>query len=223
MVAAMDEAVGTVVAAVERAGARKDTLFVFSSDNGGPQPGRVTDNGRYRAGKATLYEGGVRVAAFATWDGHIPAGSVVTEPIHMVDWYPTLLNLCGASRDQPLPVDGLDVWPTVTRGKPSPHDAILLNTTPRTGALRAGDWKIVVKRGDDNLDDPNAGAIGKESVELFNLKDDPYERTNLAALEPRKVEELRQKLAAFAAQAVPPKARPRPKGFVAPEVWGEAE
>src|SRR4051812_40468509 len=130
MLAALDEAVGTVVAAVERAGVRQDTLFVFSSDNGGPAPGRVTDNGKYRAGKGTLYEGGVRVAAFATWDGRIPAGSTVTEPIHMVDWYPTLLKLCGASGEQPLPVDGLDVWPTLTEGRRSPHDAILLNTTP---------------------------------------------------------------------------------------------
>jgi arylsulfatase A-like enzyme len=222
MLAAMDEAVGTVVAAVERAGVRQDTLFVFSSDNGGPAPGRVTDNGKNRAGKGTLYEGGVRVAAFATWDGHIPAGSTVTEPIHMVDWYPTLLKLCGASPEQPLPVDGLDVWPTLTRGKPSPHDAILLNTTPRTGAVRAGDWKLVVRHGDDDPDDPRAGEVGEQSIELFNLKDDPYELKNLADREPRKVEELRRTLAAYARQAVPPKSRPRPKGFVAPRVWGEA-
>ena len=52
----------------------KNTLFVFSSDNGGPQPGVVTDNGKFRAGKGTLYEGGVRVAAFATWDGQDQAG-----------------------------------------------------------------------------------------------------------------------------------------------------
>jgi arylsulfatase A-like enzyme len=223
MLAALDEAVGTVVAAVERAGVRKDTLFVFSSDNGGPAPGRVTDNGKYRAGKGTLYEGGVRVAALATWDGHIPAGSTVTAPMHMVDWYPTLLNLCGASREQPLPVDGLDVWPTITQGKPSPHDVILLNTTPRTGAVRAGDWKLVVKHGDDDPDDPGAGTPGEASVELFNLKDDPSERTNLAAREPRKLEELRQALDTYAAQAVPPKSRPRPNGFVAPRVWGEAD
>src|SRR5206468_1018815 len=92
MVAAMDEAVGQVVAAVEKAGVRGNTLFVFSSDNGGPAPGRVTSNGKFRAGKGTLYEGGVRVAAFATWDGKIKPGSVVREPLHVVDWYPTLLK-----------------------------------------------------------------------------------------------------------------------------------
>lgn len=226
MLAAMDEAVGQIVAAVEKAGVRKDTLFVFSSDNGGPQPGVVTDNGKWRAGKGTLYEGGVRVAAFATWDGKIKAGSTVAEPLHVVDWYPTLLKLCGATAEQKLPVDGRDIWPTLTEGKPSPHDAILLNTTPNTGAVRAGDWKLVLKNGADDPDgeqtkQPKTPA--KASVELFNLKDDPYEKTNLADRHADKVKELRGTLAGFAKQAVAPKARPKPAGFVTPKVWGEKE
>ncbi len=92
MVAAMDEAVGQIVAAIDETGRRKNTLFIFSSDNGGPAPGKVTDNGPLRAGKATLYEGGVRVCAFIAWEGHIKPG-IVDEPLHMVDWYPTLLKL----------------------------------------------------------------------------------------------------------------------------------
>jgi arylsulfatase A-like enzyme len=221
MLAALDEAVGTIVEAVEKAGVRRNTLFVFSSDNGGPAPGRVTDNGKYRAGKGTLYEGGVRVAAFATWDGQIPAGSTVTEPIHMVDWYPTLLKLCGTSGTQAMPVDGLDIWPTLTQGRPSPHEAILLNTTPRTGAVRVGDWKLVVNHGDEDPDEPAPAEAGQGSVELFNLRDDPFEKTNLAGREPRKRQELEAILASFARQAVPPRAKPRPPGFVAPKVWGE--
>src|SRR5207253_2403836 len=102
------------------------------------QPGVVTDNGKYRAGKGTLYEGGVRVAACVSWDGHIEAGGTVIEPMHMVDWYPTLLKLNGAKHVQKLPLDGLDIGPTLTQGKPSPHDAILLNTTPNVGAIRMG-------------------------------------------------------------------------------------
>src|SRR5581483_1268121 len=177
MLAALDEAVGEIVAAVEKAGVRQNTLFIFSSDNGGPQPGKVTDNGKYRAGKGTLYEGGVRVAACATWDGHIKAGSTITEPLHMVDWYPTLLKLAGSKLDQKLSLDGKDVWPTLTEGKPSPHDVILLNTTPNSGAVRAGGWKLVVNGG--GADDPDGGPApkkaGKNSVELFDLKADPYE------------------------------------------------
>jgi arylsulfatase A-like enzyme len=223
MLAAMDEAVGQIVAAVEKAGVRNNTLFVFSSDNGGPQPGVVTDNGKYRAGKGTLYEGGVRVAAFATFDGKIKAGGTITEPMHVADWYPTLVKLCGAKAEQKLPVDGRDVWPMLADGKPSPHDAILLNTTPNNGAVRARDWKLVVKNGQDDPDGGVAKNPGKASVELFNLKDDPFEKTNLAEKNPDRVKELKAILADFAKQAVPPKAKPKPTGFVTPKVWGEKE
>lgn len=221
MLAAMDEAVGQIVAAVDKARVRNQTLFIFSSDNGGPQPGVITDNGKYRGGKGTLYEGGVRAAAFATWDDHITASSTITHPLHIVDWYPTLLKLCGAKAEQRLPVDGLDIWPTLTEGKPSPHEAILLNTTPGGGAVRAGEWKLVVRRGSDDPDDGQAAPTEKDIVELFNLKDDPYEKANLADQNPQKVKELKNTLARFAQQAVPPKARPKSKEFVVPKVWGE--
>jgi arylsulfatase A-like enzyme len=223
MLAAMDEAIGQIVAAVDKAGVRGSTLFIFSSDNGGPQPGVVTDNGKYRAGKGTLYEGGVRVAALAAWEGHIPAGSTVTEPLHIVDWYPTLLKRCGAKAEQELPLDGRDLWPTLTEGKLSPHDAILLNTTPQTGAVRVGDWKLVVRTGAEDIDGGPAKKDAKQSLELFNLKDDPYEKTNLADQKSEKVKELKAVLAEFAKQAVPPQAKPKPKGFVSPKVWGEKD
>jgi arylsulfatase A-like enzyme len=220
MLAAMDEAVGKIVDAVDKAGFRKNTLFIFSSDNGGPAPGKITDNGQYRAGKGTLYEGGVRVCAFAAWEGRIPAGARITAPMHMVDWYPTLLKLAGAKAEQKLPLDGLDIWPCIEKNAPSPHESILLNATPSGGAVRVGDWKLVVKNGDD---DPDGGAVkpGKKSEELFNLKDDPYEKTDLAAKNPDKLKELKVILANYAKQAVPPKSAPKPKGFVSPKVWGE--
>lgn len=226
MLAAMDEAVGKIVAAVEEAGQRGNTLFVFSSDNGGPAPGRVTSNGPLRASKGTLYEGGVRVAACATWDGKIKSGSVVQEPMHMVDWYPTLLKLGGASQEQKLPIDGKDIWPVLTQGKPSPHEDILLNTTPTNGAIRAGNWKLVLNG--NRADDGGEGTAqpakqDKGSVELFNLAEDLAEKTNLAERHPEKVKELRARLDGYAKQALSPKARPKPQGFQSPKVWGEKE
>ncbi|MDB5295253.1 MAG: atsA 16, partial [Phycisphaerales bacterium] len=125
MVTAVDDAVGVIVKAIEDQKLGADTLIVFSSDNGGPQPGRITSNGPFRAGKGTLYEGGVRTCAFATWPGKIKAGSAVDAPLHMVDWYPTLLKLAGAKAEQPLPIDGRDLWPALTAGAPSPHDEIV--------------------------------------------------------------------------------------------------
>ena len=209
MVAAMDEAVGQIVDAVEQAGRRGNTLFVFSSDNGGPAPGRVTDNGPLRAGKGTLYEGGVRVCAFATWDGQIPADSEVDAPLHIVDWYPTLLNLAGASLEQERPVDGCDLWPCLVDGAPTPHDAILHNAAPAKGAIRVGDWKLVLNG--SAPEEPAAGnanrnrRAARDVVELFNIADDPGERQNLAGTQPDRAAELRRRYDAFAADAVAPR------------------
>lgn len=229
MLAAMDEAIGQVVAAVERKGLRNNTLFIFSSDNGGPNPGVVTSNGPLRGSKGTLYEGGVRVAALAAWDGHIKAGSVVDAPLHVVDWYPTLLKLAGAKAEQPLPVDGRDAWPTITQGAPSPHDEILVNAAPTDGAVRVGDWKLIVQSPDAANPEAKAKARARakakarrEPVQLFNLAEDPSEKKNLAAERPEKVAELRARYDALARQAVPPKVAPKPDGFRSPRVWGES-
>jgi arylsulfatase A-like enzyme len=242
MIAAMDEAIGQIVAAIEKQGLRGNTLFIFSSDNGGPSPGVITSNGPLRGAKGTLYEGGTRVPAFATWDGHIPAGAVVSAALHIVDWYPTLLKLAGASLEQKLPLDGRDAWPAIAQGRPSPHDAILLNTSPRNGAIRMGDWKLVLNGNVSEVEGaadetaPAAPKAGKQTKkakqkagkgpatageELFNLAQDPYEKTNLAAQNPEKLRELRTRLDAFAQEAVPPKLAPKAANFKSPKVWGE--
>lgn len=217
MLAALDAAVGQVVAAVETRGLRERTLFIFSSDNGGYAPGRVTDNGPLRAGKGTLYEGGVRAAAFATWDGHIPSGGRVRAPLHMVDWYPTLLKLAGATLDQPLPLDGRDAWPAITEGQPSPHEEILLNATPRSGAIRVDDWKLVLgggptakpkgakKKAGKTATAAKKPATGGQRVELFQLAEDLGERNNLAEQHPDKVQQLTERYRRLAAQAATPR------------------
>ncbi len=244
MVAAMDEAIGQIIAALEQKGLRDNTLIFFCSDNGGPNPGVVTSNGPLRAGKGTVYEGGVRVPAVAVWAGRIKPGSVVEAPLHMVDWYPTLLKLAGVSQTQPLPLDGRDAWPAITQGAPSPHEDILNNITGSGGAVRAGDWKIVVNGQFTDAEESAGGAAapkkkGKKKagakktaaaakvagphVELFNLKSDPYEKTNLAEAEPAKLAEMQARLDAYTRAAVPAKGGgPTPKDYKAPAVWGEA-
>ncbi len=228
MVTAMDEAIGKVVAALQQKRMRGNTLIVFASDNGGPAPGRVTSNGSYRAGKGTLYEGGVRVVALATWQQHIKPGSVVNEPLHMVDWYPTLLKLAGASLDQRLPLDGRDAWATIAEGQPSPHNEILLNAAPASGAILVDQWKLVINGSIATADAQVLPAKrrarqrgGDELVELFNLAEDPGEKQNLAEGNPERVRQLRAAYEAFARQAAPPKIRPKPAGFQSPKVWGE--
>ena len=142
--------------------------------------------------------------ALATWEGRIKPGSVVNAPLHMVDWYPTLLTLAGVSLDQSLPPDGRDAWPAIAHDRPSPHDAILLNATPQAGAIRVGDWKLIVRSpGSNPRDDVHALAGDAKpatsgSVELFNIAEDPYERHDLAAAQPAKIAELRGRYDAFA-------------------------
>jgi arylsulfatase A-like enzyme len=218
MLTAVDQSIGKIIDAIKKAGVRDNTLFIFSSDNGGPAPGKVTDNGKYRGGKGGLYEGGVRVAAAAIWDGHIKAGSTIKEPMHVVDLRPTLDKLCGAKHTGNLPMDGLDIWPTLTTDAPSPHKSILLNTTPSEGAVRMGDWKLIVKQAGPGARKRNR----KPTVELYNLKNDPYEKANVAEKHPEKVKELRRELDRLAAAAAPPKARPKPDSYEAPKIWGEA-
>lgn len=221
MLAAMDEAVGKIVDAVDEAGASKNTLFIFSSDNGGPSPGKITSNGKYRAGKGTLYEGGVRVVAFVTMPGQISASSNVSTPMHIVDLYPTLLKLAGAKMEQSLPLDGMDVWPALAEGKSLPERPILLNTTPRNGAVRVGNWKVVRKNGADDPDDADNSTVAEETIELFDLSADPYETHNLAKENAAKTAELVKTLEGFASQAIPPKSKPKPRNFKTPNVWGE--
>jgi arylsulfatase A-like enzyme len=218
MVAAMDESIGWILAAIDEKGIRQNTLIIFASDNGGDEPGKVASNGSLRDGKFTLYEGGVRVCAAATWQGHIEPGSTVNAPIHMVDWYPTLLKLAGASLDQKLPLDGLDIWPTITAGKPSPHDQILLNAEPKRGAIRVGDWKLII-----NGADPGGTKKSGQLVELFNLAEDPNEKRNLATEQPDRVKALRGRYEALAAEAVPPRNKPMKRGLKVPKIWGEPE
>ncbi len=170
----------------------------------------------------------------ANWPGRIPAGSVVNQPLHVVDWYPTLLKLAGASWQQPLPVDGRDAWKTIASGKPSTHDEILLNATPLAGAIRRGDWKLVLNGTREHNDgkDPATGRVvgwnaeqadAVDRVELFNLAQDPYEKSNLADSQPEKVQELRARLDSYARSAAAPKVAPAVPGFKSPKVWGESD
>jgi arylsulfatase A-like enzyme len=213
MLAAVDEAIGRIEESLKKAGMLENTLIVFSSDNGGPPPG---DNTPLRDFKGTIYEGGTRAAAFATWPGRIPAEQRLRQPMHMVDWYPTLIKLAGGSLEQKLPVDGLDVWPMLTKGAPSPHDAILSVSTqgPTRAAVRMGDWKLIVSGGADadSGEDESATKAKKkgkniagkyEAVALYDLIADPSESKNLAAAHPDRVKAMRARLAELLKDAVP--------------------
>lgn len=148
----------------------------------------------------------MRVCAFVNWPRTISPNATNKEPLHAVDWYPTLLKLARAPTAQKLAPDGLDIWPVLTQGAKSPHDAILLlGTVPGKAAVRMGDWKLLLNASEKNAEEaPADEAKSTGSVELYNLAEDIGERKNLAAERLDKVKELRAKLDALMKNAVPP-------------------
>jgi arylsulfatase A-like enzyme len=204
MVDCLDENVGKVVGALEKKGLRDSTLILFHSDNGGTHnpmfAGQMADvskikipcdNGPYRDGKGSLYEGGCRVVAFANWPGHIKA-QTVDGIIHVVDLYPTLARLAGASTVKCKPLDGLDVWDVIAENKPSPRTEFIYNIEPFRGAVRRGDWKLIWR------------ALIPSSVELYNLAEDPCEKNNVAAAHPDKVAEMQERINALGTECAKP-------------------
>ncbi|MCM2309969.1 MAG: sulfatase-like hydrolase/transferase [Steroidobacteraceae bacterium] len=220
MITAMDDQIGAVVRALEERGMRENTLIVFQSDNGGPRSAKFTgevdmskstipaDNGPYRDGKASLYEGGTRVVALANWPGRIPAGSVVNQPVHVVDMFPTLTRLAGVGAGNGKPLDGVDVWPAMSKGKPTPRTEVVYDIEPFRAAVRQGDWKLVWH------------ATLPSRVELFNLANDPGEQHDLAAQQPEKVAALKQRIEALSREAVAPLIMSDALGVVKPALFG---
>jgi arylsulfatase A-like enzyme len=172
---------------------RDNTLVIFHSDNGGTTnkmfAGELDmsninlpcDNGPYREGKASLYEGGTRVVALANWPGHIKPGSTVVEVMHVVDMYPTLAGLAGAKLGKNKPLDGLNVWSTISEGKPSPRTEVVYNIEPFRAGIRQGDWKLIWR------------TPLPQTIELYNIAKDPSEKDNVAAQHPDKVAALQKR------------------------------
>jgi arylsulfatase A-like enzyme len=204
MVTCLDDEIGKVVAALEKHHLRDNTLILFHSDNGGTKNAMFAgvmadmskvkipcDNGPYRDGKGSLFDGATRVCALANWPGKIKAGTV-DGLIHAVDLYPTLASLAGASTKKCKPLDGVNVWDTLSTGAASPRTEIVYNIEPFRGAVRQGDWKLIWR------------TMLPSSVDLYNLAEDPSEATNLAERHPDKVTTMQQRLDALAKEAVKP-------------------
>jgi arylsulfatase A-like enzyme len=222
MVTALDTAVAGLMSALEAKGLLDRTLILFHSTTGGAVNTKypagegdarktVASNGHYRDGRGNLHEGGLRAVAVAYWPGRIPAG-VSMDLMHAVDLYPTLLKLAGARLEQAKPIDGLDQWPTLTEGKASPRTEVLLNVEDFRGAIRIGDWKLIVY----------AALPGR--VELYNLKADPSEEDNQAERETGRVQSMLKRLNEHAWEMAPSKyleELAKPRRVEAPMFWGD--
>jgi arylsulfatase A len=185
MVESLDEGIGRLVAHLDSLKLRENTIVVFTSDNGGLKSNQVTSNGPARAGKGSVYEGGVRVPFIVSYPPKIRAGSTSDAPAMSIDLFPTLVELCDVAPKSEKPAwDGLSVSSVLLEKGPIQRDTLYWHyphyhpggATPY-GAVRSGDWRLVEFYED-----------GK--VELYNLKDDVGEWKDLSASQPQKRAEL---------------------------------
>jgi len=207
MVEAMDDAVGILMRKLDALGLAENTIVFFLADNGGLryEGGRkeyVTDNAPLRAGKGSLYEGGIRVPCIVRWPGVTKAGTVSATPIHVVDWYTTLLDAANAPAPTGHTLDGVSLVPHL-RGGGAPKRERLYWYLPlydiQWGAVpgaivREGDWKLIEFFGDYVDIEKDYAYTPQGRVELYNLRTDAGERNNLAAKMPARVKAMRAAL-----------------------------
>lgn len=203
MIEAVDTSVGRLYKAIEKNGLAENTLFIFTSDNGGHAP--ATPNDPLQGAKGAFYEGGIRVPMFALWPTAIKAGSRSKTPVTGVDYLPTFAEVAGAALPTKQAVDGRSIV-SLMKGEDSLKNRSLFwhyplylagngynlvrpvygttklywRATP-CSVIRKGDWKLIQYFEDG-------------SIELFNLRDDIGERRNLAKSLPEKAEDLLNEL-----------------------------
>lgn len=197
MVASMDENVGKLLSSLKANGLEKNTLVIFTSDNGGIRA--ISEQNPLRAGKGSYYEGGIRVPLLMKWPGKIEPNSSSAARVSNLDFYPTLQNIVSPEK-KALLLDGIDLKPIFEDKTQVERDLFfhfpiylqeyqglqdgsrdpLFRTRPGS-VIISGDWKLHEYFEDGEL-------------ELFNLIDDPSEENNVAEQNPDKTQELRKKL-----------------------------
>jgi len=191
MVTRFDRSVGRILALLTKLGLDKDTLVLFSSDNGptyslgGYDAAFFGGAGGFRGQKGSVYEGGIRVPFIARSPGAVPAGRESSAIIAFQDMLPTLLDAAGASARTPSGVDGVSRLSLITGKAAAPAASPLYMEFPGYGGqqmTRQGRWKAV-RRG--LLENPEA------PIELYDIENDPAESSNVAAMHPDTVAGLR--------------------------------
>lgn len=199
MLAAADDAIGRMMAALERAGKRENTLIFLLGDNGatterraglGQRPATAGKNGPQRGFKFSLFDGGMHVPALVNWPGRVPAGKRTRETVSTVDILPTVCHVVGVAPAGGRVLDGRNIWGVLTSGAGSPH-AFLAWANGGQLAIRKGKWKLVVNGAVfDGTESGSKPLTGEDAVFLSDLEADPGERRNLRRARPEVVDEL---------------------------------
>jgi arylsulfatase A-like enzyme len=192
MVRNLDRNVGRVLATLKAEGLDKNTLVIFTSDNGGANYIGLPDINRpYRGWKASFFEGGVHVPFFMRWPAKLPAHAVYTSPVGHIDIFATTAGVAGAPLPKDRVIDGVNLLPFLTGAAAgAPHDHLYWRSGHYSMIIQAG-WKL------QRLEDPHR-------LWLYNLAADPTEHRNLAAANPAKVAQLTALLQRQDSQMVKP-------------------
>ncbi len=200
----LDYSVGLIVEKIEKLGLAENTLIAVIGDNGAL--GRFWDHSPLRESKGSLYEGGIRVPLIMKWPKTIKSGKEIETPVHIIDMYPTFMEITNAETQKGYKIDGESLIPLLSgEGKFTrdelyfhhPHYVPMYGKTPGS-IVRKGDYKLIYYFGDylntEGLDAEHKKLYGKlelgKKIELFNLKEDIGEKKDLSKDMPEKVEEM---------------------------------
>jgi arylsulfatase A-like enzyme len=184
MMKSMDAGIGRVLKALERAKIDRDTLVIFTSDNGGE---RYSYNWPFSFQKMYLYEGGTRVPAIVRWPGVIPAGRVTDQPAITMDWTATILGVTGTPADPAFPLDGENLMPVCT-GQRAPYERALFWRITGFDAARVGSWKYLKDDAGEHL---------------FDLMNDPGEKADVRTMHADRFDAIRRQYRAWVAEMLP--------------------
>jgi arylsulfatase A-like enzyme len=182
MVERVDEGVGQILAALDRLDLARDTVVIFTNDNGGEWLSRNDPFSHY---KSTLWEGGIRVPLILRWPGRLPAGATSPQVAITMDLTASILALAGVPRTEQPALDGIDVLPVLAGEAPTVERRLfwrMANRRTQQKAVRDGHWKLLIDAGDSRL---------------FDLAADPGEQRDLAAAHPDRVRALEAAMEAW--------------------------
>lgn len=201
MIRHMDEGIGRVLGALRAIGAERNTLVVFTSDNGGE---RFSDTWPFTGGKMDLLEGGIRVPHIARWPAEIAAGRITSQLAISMDWVATILESADVAPHPRYPLDGVSLLSALRRPEAiRPRELFWRMKFRNQRALRSGNWKYLSIEGDEFL---------------FDLSRDTRERANLAKREPGTFADMKQRYSVWDA-SLPP----IPEDANVPLVFGPAD
>ncbi len=191
MIHALDDAIGSLNEKLKLMGLEENTIIYFISDNGGASYTGATDNGPYKGGKLTTFEGGVNVPFLMKWKGHVPEGTVYQNPVSSMDLFMTSTRVAECPLPDDRVYDGVNLVPYVTGEiAEKPHDAFYWKAD-HIHAMRKGDWKFLLSTRD-------------KWVELYHISEDKYEHYDLNEERPAVLDTLEADYKIWMDQQAPP-------------------